>query len=224
MYTRVKICGIKNQADLQTALQAGSDAIGFLVGQTHPSNDFITPKQASTLQKQIPPFSQSILVTHLNNPQQIANIAQTIGTNNIQLHGTITIKQIQHLKQLIPNSKLILAVHIQKQQLIHTTIQQLQQTQPLIHAFLFDTYCPTNNKIGGTGKTHNWDYTATIAKQLNKPTIIAGGITPQNAQLAIDTLKPYAIDINTGVENQQKQKCPQKCKTIIQIAHNHRTP
>ncbi len=75
---RVKICGIRSLADMQIAVQQGADAIGVLVGQLHPSSDFLPPELAAEIFASTPPFVTTVLVTHIEDPAAVLALAETV--------------------------------------------------------------------------------------------------------------------------------------------------
>ena len=87
---RVKACGIKTERDLETAVKAGVDAVGFLVGQVHTSHDFILASTAARLVKFLPPYVVPVIVTHLTAPDAILDIVEQTSILTIQLHGRST--------------------------------------------------------------------------------------------------------------------------------------
>jgi len=195
---RVKICGIKNETELEIAVNAGSDAVGFLVGQRFPSPDFILPDKAARLAALLPPFVSPVLVTHLTEPEEIAGLIERTGVTTIQLHGGSTTEQVHTLRKCLGGSvKLILAIHVG--QLPEDISPDPAPYAPFADAFLLDSYDPASGKVGGTGKTHNWQASAKVVSAVSRPVILAGGLTPENVVEAVRTVRPYAVDVNSGV-------------------------
>jgi phosphoribosylanthranilate isomerase len=83
-------------------------------------------------------------------------------------------------------------------------------------AILLDT--KTDTRIGGTGATHDWSISARIVKEANKPVILSGGLNPQNVRDAIAVVSPFAVDVNSGVENPDGSKSPEKVWSLIRLA------
>ncbi|MBO4633070.1 MAG: phosphoribosylanthranilate isomerase [Lentisphaeria bacterium] len=195
---RVKICGIKNETELEIAVNAGADAVGFLVGQRFPSQDFILPDKAARLASLLPPFVSPVLVTHLTEPEEIAELVGRTGVTTVQLHGGSTPEQVQSLRKYFGGSaKLILAVHVG--QLPEEVSPDPSAFGAFIDAFLLDSYDSVSGKVGGTGKTHNWQVSAKVVSAVSRPVILAGGLTPENVVEAVRTVRPYAVDVNSGV-------------------------
>ena len=195
---RVKICGIKNETELETAVNAGADAVGFLVGQRFPSQDFILPDKAARLAALLPPFVTPVLVTHLTEPGEIAGLIERTGVTTVQLHGGSTAEQVHTLRKYLGSGvKLILAVHVG--QLPDDISPDPAPYLPFADAFLLDSYDSVSGKVGGTGKTHNWQTSSKFVSDVSRPVILAGGLTPENVVEAVRTVRPYAVDVNSGV-------------------------
>lgn len=195
---RVKICGIKNETELETAVNAGADAVGFLVGQRFPSRDFILPEKAARLTALLPPFVTPVLVTHLAEPQEILGIVEKTGILTLQLHGGCTPEQIAVLRKTFGNAaKLITVLHVG--QVPDEVNPAPAGFEVCSDAFLADSFDPVTGKVGGTGKIHNWQTTARIVKTVRRPVILAGGLNPDNVAEAVRTVRPYAVDANSAL-------------------------
>lgn len=209
---RIKICGIRSKKDLEAAVDAGADAVGFLVGQLHASSDFIISSTASRLVAELPPYICPVLVTHLIDADSISDIVSKTGITTIQLHGNSPAEEVKKLRDKIPhNSKLILAVHI----IIGKTVPDYEAFYPFIDAILLDSYNKTNGQVGGTGRVHDWKKSAEIVKKSKVPVILAGGLNPDNVAEAIKTVKPYGVDANSGLKNEQGDRCFKLCRSFV---------
>ncbi len=194
---RIKICGIRNDSDLKAALSASPDAVGFLVGQVHPSPDFILACTARRLAKSLPPFVQPWLVTHLSTPEEILDLADAAAIHNIQLHGESTPEEVSRIRDALPPcAKLVRAVHPEPQD----SYFEYADFAPFIDAFLIDTLNPKTGQVGGTGLVGNWTRAARFVQECPVPVILAGGLTPANVARAIERVRPYAVDVNSGVK------------------------
>jgi phosphoribosylanthranilate isomerase len=192
---RTKICGITSIEDLQIAQNSGTDAVGFLVGKKHNANGFISIELAKELCIKAQPFINTVVVTHLEEYDEIINLAEKINSNTIQIHSDIDIQTIRKLKQYLKYQKIICKVSI----LDYTAIQRAIDLQEYADAILLDSIDVENDKVGGTGIVHNWKISRSIVEKVSKPVILAGGLTPKNIEEAIITVKPWGVDVNTGV-------------------------
>ena len=195
---RIKICGIRNENDLRAALSASPDAVGFLVGQVHPSPDFILACTARRLARSLPPFVQPWLVTHFSKPEEVLDAADAAALWNIQLHGDSSPEEVAAIRNAMPpNAKLVRAVHPDQQD----SFFEFAEYVPYIDGFLIDTLNPKTGQVGGTGLTGNWMRAARFVQESSVPVILAGGLTPANVARAVARVRPYAVDVNTGVKD-----------------------
>lgn len=213
---RVKVCGIKNLDDALKAAEYGADAIGLLVGQEHNSKDFITIDQAKDIVSKMPPFISTVLVTHINDANKIIEMIKQTTVNTVQLHSDIDISGIRKIKTDCPYVKIIKLVHI----IDEKSIDQVKEFSNVSDAILLDTINFSTNQVGGTGKTHNWDIDEKIVKETDARIIVAGGLNKDNVRDAILKIKPFGVDVNSGVQNELGFKDYDNLKEFINNAKN----
>jgi len=194
---RVKICGIKRIEDAILAVECGADAIGLLVGQKHNSDDFIDICLAQKIVKECPPYISPVLVTHLDDAEEISNLAFQIGVSSIQLHSECTVDSILSLRKTLPHIKIIKNFHVKGLEVIHA----MKPFEAVVDAFILDTLDLANDKVGGTGLVHDWNISKSIVKEVSRPVILAGGLTPENVGEAIRLVKPYGVDASSGLKD-----------------------
>lgn len=208
---RVKICGIKRKEDAIAAINCGADAIGVLVGQRHTSDDFIGSERAKSIVQALPPFCSSVMVTHLTDVSSIVTLAGKIGVTTIQLHGETTPKDAKAIKDALPYMKVYKAIHVVDE----STVEWGRQFLPFVDAVLLDTVNPATGQVGGTGLTHDWAVSKKMIELYDKPVILAGGLTPENVVGAIKTVKPFGVDVNSGVKGADGFKDLEKLRLFI---------
>lgn len=191
---RVKICGTATFADLDCAVAAGADAIGFLMGITHVTQDAVTPETAAAMVATLPPFIVPVAVTHLTKPSDLIRIVELSRCTTLQIQDMVTPDDIAEVREALPYLRIMKAVHVMDESAI-TTAKYFSDTAD---AILLDTR--TADRIGGTGITHDWNISAKIVKECSCPVILAGGLTPENVTEAIIRVRPYAVDVHTGVK------------------------
>jgi phosphoribosylanthranilate isomerase len=202
---KVKICGITRDDDLQTAVALGADALGFVVGiPSSPRN--LSLKQAEKLINLVPIFVTSVLVMV---PQSVDDILQTcvhLRPDAVQLHGDVLMDPVR-LRTNLPNVSLIRA--------LTTNSVTLPEGASLgFDAVLLDSF--SQSMSGGTGLVHDWNLSKRVKQTIHPtPLILAGGLTPENVQEAINTVQPYAVDVSTGVESHPRNKDPAKVLAFI---------
>ena len=188
---KVKICGITNHQDAAIAVKLGADAIGFVFA---PSPRRIAPEKAREIINELPPFVQTVGVFVNERPDAIRETIRLCSLNLIQLHGD---EPPEMCKDFMPHT--IKAFRVRDK----TVLQSIAPYKGKIRAILFDTYVAQER--GGTGRRFDWDL-AIMGKGLGVPVILAGGLTPSNIERAILTVKPFAVDVGSGVENRPGEK------------------
>lgn len=211
---RAKICGIKTVKDAKLAQKCGADAIGVLVGRVHRSNDFISSKTAAEICRTVRPFITTVLVTHFEDLVKILKLAKQVPTSAIQLHCDLPSRTIKTLTRKLFPRKMIAKVSVDGPEAIH----RARKLYNVADVLLLDSINKRTNKVGGTGHTHDWSISAQIVRESPIPVILAGGLTPKNVQSAIEKVKPYGVDVNTGVKNQKGGKSQRLIQEFIQAA------
>lgn len=180
-YIRVKICGI---CDLETALaavEAGADALGFVFA---PSRRRVTPDQAREIIKELPAFVSRVGVFVNSSFREVTGIAGYAGLDTIQLHGDEP-----------PEFCSALGFRVIKGFSVAGREDLLAAERYRVDAYLLDARVPGSR--GGTGASFDWRLASNFR---HGPLILAGGLTPENVREAIKTVRPYAVDVSSGVE------------------------
>jgi len=196
--TRVKICGLTNAADAEAAVDAGADALGFNFERSSPR--FVGDGELPWLSV-LPPFPVKIAVFgRVDRPvtKGLFDIIQGVEWNVFPE----------------PSPKRIHVVRLRPGQ----TPEDVMET--LIHAsmVLLDAYSP--KAYGGTGEKVEWDLAAEIVKLSKIPVMLAGGLTPDNVAEAIQVVRPYAVDVASGVEEKPGIKDAVKMRDFVQAARS----
>lgn len=191
---RVKICGIQSLEEARWAVEAGADALGFIL--TPKSKRYIEPTKLEQITTQLPPFISKVGVFVGEAPDNVAEVTRRCYLDSIQLHG----KEAAQFYHTIPVTKIKAFSFDQENnwQLLHTEI-----TQGLIQGILLDS--TIEGQSGGTGVSLPWEdlhfqTILTAIKKTQLPIILAGGLNPENIQKAIRLTQPYGVDVSSGVE------------------------
>ena len=217
---RVKLCGIRSQADLAIALNAGADALGFIVGARHRTEDELTPAAAAALLATLPPFVSSVMVTHLQRATPIVELLRQVGATTLQLQDAIEPEELRAIRNALPAVKLIKAIHVSDGNWgsVAGALTEAMAAAPLVDALLLDSR--TADRIGGTGLPHDWSISRRIVKSVSKPVILAGGLRPENLQSALEAVRPAAVDVNSGIEDAAGNKDAQRAGAFVRICRN----
>jgi phosphoribosylanthranilate isomerase len=201
---RVKVCGITNREDLEVAVDAGADALGFVV-DVPESPRSISLDRARDLVEATPPFVQGVLVSVFDTVDRLETLCSCLAPDAVQVTGTLPRDAICEQFRGIQVIHAV-AVNDQAGEVLPSAVR--------CDAVLTDSCVPGAH--GGTGKPHNWNVSRAI-KELIAPTplILAGGLTPGNVRAAIETVRPYAVDVSSGVEARAGIKDPAKIRAFI---------
>jgi phosphoribosylanthranilate isomerase len=202
--TKIKVCGIMIQSDLAHAVIAGADAVGFVV-EIDDSRHSISTGQAADLISQVPIYTKSVAVIAPVDVDEAVRLAAQTKADVLQLHGSLAPKNLAELKSRV-HQKLIAAVAANKGG------KEAMRFGMVVDAILLDTM--VNGKLGGRGSVHDWDLSAEIVRSLRVPVILAGGLHPGNVAAAIEKVRPYAVDVSSGLETDGK-KDPQNILSFI---------
>jgi phosphoribosylanthranilate isomerase len=198
---RVKICGITNIEDARHASACGADALGFVFYPGSPR--FVDPDQARRIIAELPPMLTTVGLFVNQSPARIREMVEFCGLNTVQLHGEEEPDQCSY-----PPCRVIKALRL-KDGMDESVFAAYR-----VSALLLDAYVP--DKFGGTGKCCDWNRAAAIASRHR--VILAGGLNPENVTDAVRQVRPYGVDVSSGVEKRPGQKDPEKVATFIRMA------
>jgi phosphoribosylanthranilate isomerase len=196
--TKVKICGIKNLKDAIFAVDYGTDAIGFVFAKSIRK---ISKEKARAIVRKLPPFVTTVGLFVNETAENIEATCRYCGLDAIQLHGNEPPDIINKLKDF----KIIKAFRIQNEK----DISPIRKYKP--DAILLDGYSKKN--MGGTGTSFDWKIVKNIKTPI--PIILAGGLTPLNVSRAIKIVRPYGVDVSSGVESMPGKKDRKLIKKFI---------
>lgn len=228
---RVKICGIRSLEEAHWAIDDGADALGFVF--VPQSKRYIRPEQAREISSNLPPFITRVGVFVNENPTIVADIVQKCNLTAIQLHGTEALEDYQTIGVPCIKAINISVDHYINSDGAHTTpgdqpFFELQHPLPnwtgMVQGILVDA--SYQGQLGGTGSPLPWgdpslQHLFDHIRSFDIPLILAGGLTPKNVQRAIRAVKPYAVDVSSGVER-MGTKHPDLIKSFIQKAKESR--
>jgi phosphoribosylanthranilate isomerase len=216
--TRVKVCGITNIEDALTAVAAGADALGFIFVEGTPR--FVTPEQVAPIIRRLPPFVTPVGVFWDHPRGQIKAVAETCGLRALQFHGDEPPEDVAgHDLPVIKTIKMPPATTIEGLPEYRMTdgIQVLRYSK-VVSAVLLDSAARWSE--GEARDPLEWRLAARIvaayqARRAGPNVILSGGLTPDNVGRAIEVVRPYAVDVNSGVEVEPGRKDPEKVRRFV---------
>ncbi len=213
---KVKICGIKSDRDLNMAINAGADAVGFITEVPVDSPRKLSLSEASRLISKVPVFMTSVLVIMPQTAEQAINMIKAAKPGAVQVHNAIAIPELKEIKKT--GVKLIKTVAVSQNSDAGELIKQISELSGIADAVLLDT--AVDGKTGGTGAQHDWEISSEVVLHAGMPVILAGGLNPENVRSAVCTVRPYAVDTASGVETDGK-KDEKKVMAFINNARIH---
>lgn len=200
MRARVKICGITRAQDAEAACAAGADAIGF--NFYRPSPRFVPVDAAAAIRRSLPPFVTAVGLFVNAGGDEVARIADAVGLDLLQFHGDEPAGDCERTG--MPYMK---AVRVGAD----TDLRAIAGRYGSAAALLLDT--PDEKLWGGTGQTFDWEL---VPRELGKPMVLAGGLTPANVADAVRRIRPWAVDVSGGVESAPGIKDAAKMRAFIE--------
>ena len=201
---RIKICGITSVYDVRLVCSFPIHAIGL--NFVKRSKRKISLKTAKEILDKLPPLIEPILVFEDEKLSEVIYTAEILGVKTLQLHGTEPVSYCHDLKRFNKYLKIIKALPTKE-----ASVSQLNAYKKVCDCFLLDSY-DRKNHMGGTGKPSDWNIAQEIVSKTRLPVILAGGLNPYNVNSAIKRVKPFGIDLNTGIES----KVGKKDKSMIE--------
>jgi len=200
----IQIAGIRDQQEAEMLVACGVDWLGFPLRLTVHQED-LPEAEAARIIKSLRPPHAGVLITYLQQAEEIAALCQSLGTRKVQLHGDITLDQLKAVKVLDPDLFVIksLIVRDNNQRELEAEVHSLSS---YVDAFITDTYDPQTGACGATGKIHDWQVSRRLVQISPQPVILAGGLRPENVAGAISEVRPAAVDAHTGVEDVSGRK------------------
>jgi phosphoribosylanthranilate isomerase len=203
--TRVKVCGTTTHEDLDAVVEAGADAVGFIVDVSVDTPREITAKRAVELSRAAPPFVTTVLVTMPETPEETVELASRIQPDVVQVHGELT-----------PGDLAFLSAKIHGDVVKAVSPESAPAYDTVADALLVDSL--DSDGAGGTGETHDWERTRELVETLESPVVLAGGLTPDNVAAAVETVRPFGVDVASGVESDPGRKDTAAVSAFVRAA------
>jgi len=202
MSPKVKICGITNLTDALASVEAGADALGLMFYDASPRK--VSTAVAANIARQVPPFVLKVGVFVNALEELVVRAIGECGLNLVQFHGDETPEYCQRFSVMTMK-----AFRVRDQE----SLRALPNYRT--DAFLLDSHVA--GKPGGTGEKFNWEL-AVEAKKFGKPIFLAGGLTPENVMAAVRQVRPYGVDVSSGVESAPGRKDIAKVQAFVTAA------
>ncbi|MGG7605775.1 phosphoribosylanthranilate isomerase [Massilia sp. BKSP1R2A-1] len=207
--TRIKICGITRQEDLRAAVEAGADALGFVFYPNSPR--YVTPEQVAELCAVLPPYVSAVALFVNATVEEVRAVADKAPLALIQFHGDETAGQCAELAAAV-SRPFVRAFRVRPDTSPDELLEYertYRAASPWFSGLLLDTWV---DAYGGAGKVFDWSL---VPKELAPRVVLSGGLNVQNATDAVVRVRPFAVDVSSGVEAQKGIKDARRIADFI---------
>lgn len=196
MRLRVKICCISSVEEAELAIRYGADALGLV--SEMPSGPGVIPEDLiAHIVASVPPLVGTFLLTSQRTSAAIIAQQQRTRAGVLQLVDRVEPQCYPELRAALPGVRLVQVIHVTGP----AAVDEAAAAAPFIDALLVDSGNPSAavKELGGTGRLHDWTLSARIRESVHKPVFLAGGLTPENVRAAAQQVRPFGLDLCTGV-------------------------
>jgi phosphoribosylanthranilate isomerase len=193
---KVKICCIQSIEEAELAIKYGASAIG-LVSEMPSGPGVISEDLIAEIAAHIPTEIKTFLLTSKTKAEDIIAQHDKCKTTTLQLVDSVEINVYKKLREALDGVSIVQVIHVQDEE----SIIEALNVDKYVDAILLDSGNQSKKvkELGGTGRTHNWNISKEIVENVNVPIFLAGGLNPINVSAAINEVKPYGIDLCSGV-------------------------
>jgi phosphoribosylanthranilate isomerase len=194
--TRVKVCCIASAAEARMAIDAGASALG-LVSEMPSGPGVIPEERIAEIAALAPPGVATFLLTCRTHAAEITAQQERTGVGVLQLCDELDPGVRAELRRSLPRVKLVQVIHVQGPE----SVGEALAAAPEIDALLLDSGRPNLaiKELGGTGRVHDWETSRAIRDAVDVPVWLAGGLHPGNVARAIDVVRPFGVDLCSGI-------------------------
>jgi phosphoribosylanthranilate isomerase len=196
MTTKVKICCIKSREEAQLALRYGASALGFVSAMPSGPGP-ISEDQIAAIIPIVPPGIATFLLSSQRDAAAIIKQQQRTKANTLQLVDSVPLSVYPELRSALSGITIVQVIHVTGEE----SVEEANAVVPFVDAILLDSGNPKLpvKELGGTGRVHDWKLSRSIRDHVSIPVYLAGGLRPDNVAEAIRLVRPYAVDLCSGV-------------------------
>jgi phosphoribosylanthranilate isomerase len=195
---KIQVAGLSRPEDVAFAFETGVDAVGFTVGLPDGPHDGLTEEMVGSIVDGLPPLLATVTITYERSLPGLRRILRLCRTPVLQAHGDHDPATIGRLKSELPHLKVIKSISVVDE----SALSEVARWQDACDCLILDSVDPVTGSLGATGLVHDWGLSRRIVEASALPVILAGGLTPANVAEAIRRVRPWGVDVHTGVEVQ----------------------
>jgi phosphoribosylanthranilate isomerase len=196
MNTRVKICCIKSLEEAEMAIRYGASALGFVSAMPSGPGP-ISEDLIAEIISRVPAHILTFLLTSKQDAPSIIDQQRRTKANTLQLVDAVSLDTYRELRKALPGVTIVQVIHV----IGSDTVESATTVSPFVDAILLDSGNPNLavKQLGGTGRVHDWTISKRICSEVSSPVYLAGGLNPENVAEAIRRVRPFGVDLCSGV-------------------------
>lgn len=212
----IQVAGVIDEDEAGMLIDCGVAYLGFPLRLPVNEED-LSEEQAAALIAKLPQGTHAVLITYLERAEDILAFCQQLGVFVVQLHGPVATEELIKIRMAEPQLKIIKSLVVRGDNLDELKMT-IAATAPFIDAYITDTFDPRTGAEGATGMTHDWEVDRALVVLSPRPVILAGGLNADNVADAIAQVKPFGVDVHTGIEGRDGRKDPALTRRFVSEA------
>src|SRR5919112_2001588 len=198
MRPRVKVCCIASVEEMRVAVECGASAVG-LVSEMPSGPGVVEEELIAEIAARVSPPVATFLLTCKQDAASIVRQQRRCRVNTLQLCDRVGAEVYGELRARLPGVSIVQVVHVRGEE----SFEEALAVAPHVDALLLDSgdQSLAVKELGGTGRTHDWDISRRIVEASPAPVFLAGGLRPENVAAAVETVRPFGLDVCSGVRN-----------------------
>lgn len=210
---KVKICGLTRVEDARAAYEAGADMVGVIVNAKVPTPRNLDYRSARKILERTPSGMEKVVVGMPRDLSEGLEMIEELDPDYLQIHSNPSLTEMEELKE-ITEKELIITISVPSEEIDYTDIiMRAKKIAEVSDCILLDTKGSAGR--GGTGKIHDWSVSRKVRHTLDTPVFLAGGLNPLNVGRAIEEVRPYGVDVASGVETKPGVKDAEKIRVFV---------
>lgn len=209
----VQVAGVIDRSEAQLLIDCGVRYLGFPLRLPVNAED-LSEEAAAELIAEFPAGVKAVLITYLNRAEEVIAFCRKLGVEVVQLHGPIEAVELARIKTTLPELMVIKSLIVRGDNLDELRVQ-VTASAAYVDAFITDSFDPSTGAEGATGKTHDWAIDRALVEMSPTPVILAGGLNADNVREAILTVRPFGVDVHTGIEGADGRKDPELTRRFV---------
>lgn len=200
----IQVAGVIDKAEAQMLIDSGVKYLGFPLRLPVNTED-LSEAEAAALIAGFPEGVHGVLITYLDKAEEVLSLCRELGVSIVQLHGPIAAEELVKIKMAAPQLGIIKSLVVRGDNLEELKLT-IAASAPFVDAYITDTFDPQSGAEGATGKIHDWAIDRALLALSPRPVILAGGLNADNVAEAIRQVRPFGVDVHTGIEGPDGRK------------------